>query len=144
MTDYSDLVSECDRYNIRLAYNDLDDQVNGFFIYNGNCSTIVLSNRLKDNLPLRNVVLAEELGHYHTLPLNNTPCQYWSRLDRINFDKYEAKAIRWAALRLISQNDIREAVKDGINTLSDLAERFCVTQGMMYLRLQLPDCQIIQ
>ena len=135
---YDELVSECENHNIYLSYEDLDDKINGFFVHDQNGSVIVLSNRIKNNPPLRNVVLAEELGHYHTLPLNNTPCKYWSRLDRANFDKYEAKAIRWAALRLISQDDIRAAVQDG------LAERFCVTQGMMYLRLQLPDVKIVR
>jgi len=143
MTEYSDLVSECDRYNIRLAYNDLDDQVNGFFIYDGTHSTIVLANRLNDNPALRNVVLAEELGHYHTLTLNNIPCQCWSRLNRLNFDKNEARAVRWAAFRLISQDDIRTAVQDGVNTLAALAERFQVTQGLVLYRLRLPDCQIV-
>ena len=144
MVTFDELVAECERLHIELEYTDLDDQINGFYVYDGNYSAIALSHRLKDNPPLRNVVLAEELGHFYTLSHNNAPKKYWSRLDRVNFDKYEAKAIRWAAFRLISQDDIRLAVADGVNTLASLAERFQVTQGLMYLRLQLPDVKIVR
>lgn len=140
---YNKLLKECENEGITVAYDNLEQPVNGFYLRDGSSKTIILAERLKDNLPLRNVVLAEELGHHYTLPKNNVCCKYWSRLDRANFDKFEGRAIRWAAYKLIPHDAIVQAVQDGINTLPALAERWCVTPGMVLLRLSMPDCKIV-
>ena len=140
---YTELLAECEQEEITVDYDDLEWPVNGFYYRDGGDKTIILANRLKDNPPLRNVFFAEELGHHYTLPRNNVSCKYWSRLDRTNFDKYEAKAIRWAAYKLIPYDAIVQTVQDGINTLPALAERWCVTPGMVMFRLSMPDCKIV-
>lgn len=131
----------CDAEHIIFLYEALEDKLNGIYITCDGMSTIILSNRIKDNHPLRNIVLAEELGHHFTLIGCNIPKEHWNRLDRMNFTKNEFRAIRWAAKYLIPIADLYAAHADGITTIPELAEYFSVTPNFVRFRMTLPDIQ---
>lgn len=134
---YDHLTQLCDRSGIILSYEPLDSSLNGAYLSCDDLHVIFLATRLRDDHPLRNAVLAEELGHYFTLVGNNLPQEHWSRLDRINYSREEAKALRWAAAYVAPIGRLRQAEYEGICGLPALAEYFEVTPSFMAYRLSL-------
>jgi len=66
------------------------------------------------------VKLAHELGHCETGAVYGRNCE--------NRSRQEERANRWAIERLLPLSQIRKAVRLGDRTVSELAERFCVTE----------------
>lgn len=141
---YDEMMALCYRENIVFVYGDLQYPLNGIYVSCDGLHTIMLANAIKDNHPLRNVVLAEEIGHHFTLAGNNLPKEHWNRLDRMNFTKDEARAIRWAAKYIMPIKKIHQSYVDGICTISSLAEYFEVTHNFVIFRMTLPDIQNIK
>ena len=71
------------------------------------------------------VVLAHEMGHIATGGFYDTDC---SQLQR---DKIEQKAEKWAIHFLVPIKLLKEAIKNGVYTTSDLAEHFSVPVNYM-------------
>lgn len=71
------------------------------------------------------VVLAHEMGHIATGGFYDTDC---SQLQR---DKIEHKAEKWAIHFLVPIKLLKEAIKNGVYTTSDLAEHFSVPVNYM-------------
>lgn len=81
-----------------------------------------------DNIATRNeetVVLAHEGGHCSTGALHKV----YSPYDLI--EKHEYKAWKWAIQKLISEDELDEAVANGYTDLWSLAEYFGVTEEFM-------------
>ena len=142
--NYCDMLDLCYREGIVLSIEDFKPPLNGIYISCDNLHAILLSSRILDNLPLRNVVLAEEIGHHFTLSGNNLPTEHWNRLHRCNYSKDEARALRWAAIHLIPSHELLQASCDGMTTLPVLAEYFQVTPSFVAYRMSLPDVQCFQ
>ena len=71
------------------------------------------------------VILAHELGHCMT---GGGYPQDGDSLIRVRLEK---KAHNWAIERLIPLNELKEAIKQGVEALSCLADRFGVTEDFM-------------
>jgi len=141
---YDKMIALCNRENIVFAYGDLQYPLNGIYISCDGLHTIMLANAIKDNDPLRNVVLAEEIGHHFTLASNNLPQEHWNRLNRMNFSKEEALALRWAAKYLMPLKDIKKANMKDVTSIPALAEYFDVTSSFVLYWLSLPDIQMMR
>lgn len=142
--NYCDMLDLCYREGIVLSVENFKPPLNGIYISCDGLHAIILANRILDNIPLRNVVLAEELGHHFTLAGNNLPAEHWNRLNRCNYSKDEARAIRWAAIHLIPVHELMQASRDDIITVPKLAEYFQVTPSFVVYRMSLPDAQRFQ
>ena len=99
--------------------------------------TIWLDISLKDNYPLFRSVFAEELGHHFTSAGFGIPKQFYNYSERLVIDRIEYKALRWAANYLIPENDLLDALRDCIETQSELAEHFRVVPEIIKIRLKL-------
>lgn len=66
------------------------------------------------------VVLAHEMGHIATGGFYDSDCSDFER------EKIEKKAEKWAIHFLVPIKRLKEAVKNGVYTTSDLAEHFSV------------------
>ena len=71
------------------------------------------------------VHLAHEIGHCETLAFYNA----YSPLEIRG--KYEKRADRWAALRLVPVRELTDAIMHGIKEIWDLADFFNVTEEFM-------------
>ena len=71
------------------------------------------------------VVLAHEIGHIATGGFYDDGC---SDLER---EKIEQKAEKWAIHYLVPIKLLKEAIKSGVYTTSDLAEHFSVPENYM-------------
>lgn len=89
-------------------------------------------------------VLAEEIGHRFTTVGNAIPRTFYRYRDRLEVDRVEYRALKWAALYLMPLNKLVQAFKEGIVERWELAEYFDVTEQMVDFRLKLPDLATIQ
>jgi len=114
--------------NIRLFTDRIP--VNGLYYSDGDFRMITINRRL-DTVPERCCVLAEELGHHFTTPVNlftaTKPQQ----------DKYERKARKWAAMELLTLPRLVKASRQGINTIYELAECMGVTEAFLKYSLDI-------
>ena len=84
-------------------------------------------------------VLAEELGHHFTSTGNSIPRSYYRYSDRLFISRVEYRALRWAAIYLISLDTLIDANKQGYHRLHELADYYNVTEDMIKFRFSLPD-----
>lgn len=132
MTTYERLEQAAFDNDIHLLIASLP--VNGFYYATTDFHTITLSNALQTTCE-RCCVLAEELGHYHTTPINlfTAPTQLQER--------YERKAIKWAAHKLVPLPKLVKAWQRGIRSAWELAEYLDVTESFLCKTLELYEAQ---
>jgi len=98
---------------------------------------IFLSKEIYGQRKLERCVLAEELGHHFTTPQGDyLPRKNSDSETKAKIDKVEYEAFRWAALFLISQHKLDEALLS-LESVCDLADYFDVTEEFMKFRLDL-------
>lgn len=113
---------------------------------------ILLDYSLLDFPPLHRCVLAEELGHHMTGTPRLMPSSILSasvlrlRLYESTHWKHENAAVRWAADYLIPNDALALALRNGIRTVTELADHFNVTPWMVrrkmdFLRNDMPKYQ---
>ena len=78
----------------------------------------------------RTVAFAHEMGHCNEHAFYNTN----NELDVM--ERYELKANKWAVSFLIPENELLEAVENGIKEIYDLSEYFGVTEEFMKIALE--------
>lgn len=126
---------------IKVVYWDFEPPMDGIYVaIPGYYPIIGISSRLFECSPRFRCVLAEELGHHFTTIEDNLPRQFFHYRDRLSVSRAEYRALRWAAEYLIPQKQLDKALKDGSDTLWDLAELFDVTEEMMEFRMRLLRC----
>lgn len=86
---------------------------------------IAIDKRLVGRNAAERVALAHELGHLAT------GATYAVGDDSGSVRRAEAAAHKWAILHLVPYGDLLAALKSGVESLSDLAEQFCVTEEFM-------------
>ncbi|MEE0927874.1 MAG: ImmA/IrrE family metallo-endopeptidase [Acutalibacteraceae bacterium] len=86
---------------------------------------IALDKRLVGRNAAERVALAHELGHLATGAL------YSVNAETETVRRQELSAHRWAIRHLVPYCELLSALKSGVESLSDLAERFCVTEEFM-------------
>lgn len=124
--------------NIAVEYSKLRHPVRGFYWHPIDAYPIIgLSLKLHSDYRLHRCVLAEELGHHFTSSGERIAKKHHSLQDRLMIDKCEYKALRWAAKHLVPENDLLDAVSEGLYEIWELADHFSVTEDMMRFRLRL-------
>ncbi len=115
---------------IKLYTTDLPDPIKGLYFSHDDFHAITLSNALETS-PERVTVLAEELGHYHTTPINlfTAPAPVAAM--------YERRAVAWAANALIPLSSIVAAWRAGVRSRWELAEYLGVTDEFTVRALEL-------
>lgn len=115
---------------IRLYTAQLPDPIKGLYFSHDDFHAITLSSAL-DTSPERVTVLAEELGHYHTTPINlfTAPAPLASL--------YERRAAAWAANALMPLHSIVTAWRAGVRSRWELAEHLGVTEEFAVRALEL-------
>lgn len=96
---------------------------------------IFLDHSLKQNNKLHLEILAHELGHYFSTIGNNIDNSYNYRC-KLNQNKIENKANRWAYEYLICEKELIKAINKNITTLTDLADYFEVSIEFFIKRLK--------
>lgn len=132
------LIALADAENIVVEYTKLKRPIRGFYCCEPGCQPVIgLSHALKSNHRLHRCVLAEELGHHFTSTGERISKRHHSIQDRLTIDKCEYKALRWAAMHLVPEDDLLDAIRDGLYEIWELAEEFDVTENMMRFRMRL-------
>ena len=120
MSNYENLISLAHSKGINVIESDLGiDKPFGKCIGN----LIIINNRVNECEKL--CVLYEELGHF-----NLTVGDITDQSD-LNNIKQESIARRWSYEKLISPEDIINAIISGINNIYDLAEILNVTEDFL-------------
>ena len=120
MSNYENLISIAHNTGIKVVESDLGiDKAFGKCIGN----LIIINNRVNEYE--RFCVLAEELGHFN-LTVGDITNQ-----SNFNNIKQELIARRWSYEKLISPEDIINAILSGIDNIYDLSESLNVTEDFL-------------
>ncbi|KAB3535622.1 ImmA/IrrE family metallo-endopeptidase [Alkaliphilus pronyensis] len=134
-TENLDLIIQ--KCRIFKKYAPLPDNILGYYYYDGDYYIILINNILKGNERLYRTVLAEEIGHYRTTIGDITPRKYMCNKDRLEIDKKELLALRWACDFLIPTDSLIELVKNkNAISLADMADYFMVTEEFMMKKFE--------
>lgn len=120
MSNYENLISLAYSHGIKVIESDLGiDKPFGKCIGN----LIIINNRVNECERL--CVLCEELGHFN-LTVGDITEQ-----SKLNNRKQESIARRWSYEKLISPEDIINAILSGIDNIYDLAESLNITENFL-------------
>lgn len=127
---------------IYLKYDHLDygeRKLYGLYFYDQkrNVPFIILDLSLEWRPILHRCVLAEELGHYFTVPRSQFTRPFASYGDRIELSRDERRALTWAARFLVSDEELDEALSWRHSSIRDLADHLSVTVEIARIRLEL-------
>ncbi|WP_026476239.1 ImmA/IrrE family metallo-endopeptidase [Alkaliphilus transvaalensis] len=110
----------------------LPDHILGHYSFDGEFYIILINKEIEHNERLYRTVLAEEIGHYRTTIGDITPRRYMSYRDRIEVDKKELLALRWACDFLIPTKSLMEVIsRQPSISLEYLADHFMVTEKLL-------------
>ncbi|MCL6592880.1 MAG: ImmA/IrrE family metallo-endopeptidase [Alicyclobacillus sp.] len=96
---------------------------------------IVLDRHLHQHPRLLKCVLAEELGHYHTVPRGNLLLPFFSYSNTLRLSKDERKALKWACDFLIPDLQLCALIRQE-STLEEIADHFEVTKWLLKKKFQ--------
>jgi len=134
-----DLFSLAEKEGITIEYWDFKPPLEAVYWKNPGLPPIIgLSNSLlKEKASYFRCVLAEELGHHFTTAGNALPQTLFHYRGRLDVNRAEYRALRWAALYLIPGNKFQQALCSYLKNTWELAEHFNITEEMMKFRLEL-------
>ncbi|MDF2546096.1 MAG: peptidase [Anaerosolibacter sp.] len=128
------IISKC---GIILEFRTLPDSTLGYYFFDGNYYMILIDDRIRNLEKLYRTVLAEEIGHYRTTIGDITPRKYMCYGDRLEVDKKEVAALRWAVDFLIPTEMLLDAIKNKfVRNLSEMADHFVVTEQFVMHKLE--------
>ena len=104
--------------DFKMKNKALIEEIDGNYYIAMNYSNIANSNEEK-------VILSEELGHYYTGNLYNSYMKYET------ISKREYRALKWSFNTLVPYRKLINVIKNGINTIFELAEYFEVPINYM-------------
>lgn len=131
---------------IFVSYQDLLTSAHkllGCYFYDRDRQTpfILLDKSLKHNTPLHRSIMAEELGHYFTVPQGNFLTPYTSYSRTLKLGRDEVRALRWACDFLMPIENFLSSLKNGINNVHALSETYTVTPWLVYRRMEFIELQ---
>ena len=129
------LLQLAEREGIIVEYWDLVEPVEAIYWCYCGVAAIGLSRKLMKNSAHLRTVFGEELGHHFTLSHDCLSNTYYHYKDRVIVSKDESRALRWAALHLIPENELHVALGEKINESWMLAEYFNVDESLVKFRL---------
>lgn len=105
-------------------------------------SAIVIHNGIVHNEYLFRSVLAEEIGHHFTIVSNKLPSKYMTHSDRVDLDKSESAALRWASDFLIPTDLLLDYLSNHVcANLFEVQDHFQVTDYLLMLKLRKMACK---
>lgn len=124
------------RENIIVEYVDFSPAIQGIYYKADGCLPIIgINENIISNKKLFTCVLAEELGHHFT-SIGDSSAEYYSLIDRVNLNKTEAAALKWAAEYLLPLDEIVNAIKKGIKNIDELSDFLGVTDEFLLERFK--------
>ena len=131
MTKFEQLLDIAEKENIIIKFVDEIPEVfaEALYISKFGIRMILMANILKSNTIRMTEVLAEELGHHFTSMGDNIePKNYF---DKINIDKCEAKALRWACNFLVPKDELIDELRKRPASIVELADGLSVSRDIL-------------
>lgn len=131
MTKFEQLLDIAEKENIIIKFVDEIPEVfaEALYISKFGIRMILMANILKNNTIRMTEVLAEELGHHFTSMGDNIePKNYF---DKVNIDKCEAKALRWACNFLVPKNELIDELRKRPASIDELADGLSVSRDIL-------------
>lgn len=131
MTKFEQLLDIAEKENIIIKFVDEIPEVfaEALYISKFGIRMILMANILKSNTIRMTEVLAEELGHHFTSMGDNIePKNYF---DKINIDKCEAKALRWACNFLVPKDELIDELRKRPASIDELADGLSVSRDIL-------------
>lgn len=131
MTKFEQLLDIAEKENIIIKFVDEIPEVfaEALYISKFGIRMILMANILKSNTIRMTEVLAEELGHHFTSMGDNIePKNYF---DKVNIDKCEAKALRWACNFLVPKNELIDELRKRPASIDELADGLSVSRDIL-------------
>ncbi|MFU2419069.1 ImmA/IrrE family metallo-endopeptidase [Peptacetobacter sp. AB800] len=131
MTKFEQLLDIAEKENIIIKFVDEIPEVfaEALYISKFGIRMILMANILKSNTIRMTEVLAEELGHHFTSMGDNIePKNYF---DKVNIDKCEAKALRWACNFLVPKDELIDELKKRPASIDELADGLSVSRDIL-------------
>lgn len=127
-----------ERYIAVHFSNDLGNGIDGIYMEKPGLPQIIgINKRILSNTRYARCVFAEELGHHFTTVGDHVPKEFYCYAQRLVIDREEYKAMKWACMYLIPENDLLDSLRDGLCEIWELAEYFRVTDDFMKFRIKL-------
>lgn len=122
---------------IILEFAPLNESILGYYFSDGDFHILLINKKIKNNERLYRTILAEEIGHYKTTIGDITPKKEISYIKKIEIDKKELLALRWATDFLIPTELLLKAIKDRlVGTFEDILDYFYVTEEFLLHKLK--------
>lgn len=131
MTKFEQLLDIAEKENIIIKFVDEIPEVfaEALYISKFGIRMILMANILKNNTIRMTEVLAEELGHHFTSMGDNIePKNYF---DKVNIDKCEAKALRWACNFLVPKDELIDELRKRPASIDELADGLSVSRDIL-------------
>ncbi len=144
MVTNADLCALASEQRIAITLAPLPKKVQGFYSFSDDRRQIVINQKLSEGSAAYRSVLAEELGHHFTSILEThaqTGMPYYSR---VQHDRIESRAVRWAADFLIPTELLLSRIEDClVSSLQELADDFQVTVELINHKLYYMSCKAL-
>lgn len=115
-----------------------------YYLSPENQSSIVLNKNLAEGTCEYRSILAEELGHHFTSAGETPSLTDMTYSERVQRDRTESKAIRWAADFLIPTELLLHRIEDcSVSCVRELADAFNVTIQLIQHKLYYMSCKLL-
>lgn len=127
--------------HIAITLAPLPQKIQGFYSDFDVNPQIAMNQDLLEGSSEYRSVLAEELGHHFTSSGEFPPSAGIPYYDRLQHDRIESKAVRWAADFLIPTKQLLCKVEDcSVSCMQELADAFQVTVELINHKLYYMSC----
>lgn len=130
MVTDSEIFSLIDELGLELIYKKLPSSVNGVYYEDGDYPMIIINSDISSSSRLLRCVICEELGHYFTCIGSIAGGQLQKGITKLNYNKYENKALKWATNYLINTKRLLKYICKNPD-IKEIADYFNVTQSFL-------------
>ncbi|CAH2213193.1 ImmA/IrrE family metallo-endopeptidase [Tepidibacter aestuarii] len=123
------ILTKCE---IIKSFVPLHESILSYYYCNEDYYVILINKSIKNDERLYRIVLAEEIGHYKTTIGDITPRKYMCYSKRLELDKMELLALKWATDFLVPTDKLIEVIESTVAvTFDELVDYFYVTEEFM-------------
>ena len=131
------LLQLAEREKIIVEYWELERPLEAIYWNESGRAAIGLSESLSECRAHYRTVLAEELGHHFTSACDGLSGTYYHYANRVNINREEYRALKWAAQYLIPDDKLYTACQGNHWEPWKLASCFNVDESLVDFRLRL-------
>jgi Zn-dependent peptidase ImmA (M78 family) len=141
MVTKADICALAEEQHLAIILAPLPKKIQGFYSFSDSGPQIVMNHNLCEWDPEYRSVLAEEIGHHFTSIHETHPQTGMSYYKRVQHDRIESKAMRWAANFLIPTEQLLCTIEDcSVSCIQELADTFQVTVELVNHKLYYMSC----